>query len=49
MKIRLIDFGLTPGHIQLRVHENDAVPMCICLMTVPSSQEKLSKFLWDLD
>ena len=24
MKIRLIDFGLTPGHIPLRVHENDA-------------------------
>lgn len=24
MKIRLIDFGLTPGHNPLRVHENDA-------------------------
>ena len=24
MKIRLIDLGLTPGHIPLRVHENDA-------------------------
>lgn len=24
MKIKLIDFGLTPGHNPLRVHENDA-------------------------
>ena len=24
MKIKLIDFGLTPGHNLLRVHENDA-------------------------
>lgn len=24
MKIKLIDFGLTPGHSPLRVHENDA-------------------------
>lgn len=25
MKIKLIDFGLTPGHNPFRVHENDAV------------------------
>ena len=39
MKIKLIDFGFKKDHYPFRPHENDAAPMCICLITAHKARE----------
>ena len=49
MKIRLIDFGLTPGHNPLRVHENDAGADVYMPYDCTIQPGEIVKSLWDSD